>query len=95
MQSKAFVLLVATFMALPAALAVPATTKPRHLTCDGNLYCCSKGLQGNIGYYCGSGPITKENQCDMVIVCCVKGAGRELTPRGYTYRGCSMPGTSS
>ncbi|KAF8417513.1 hypothetical protein EV426DRAFT_360831 [Tirmania nivea] len=61
MQSKTLVLLVATFMALaaPGECKPQPTTKPRNLMCDGKLYCCSKGLQGNVAYYCGSGPIAK------------------------------------
>ncbi|KAF8453707.1 hypothetical protein BDZ91DRAFT_748689 [Kalaharituber pfeilii] len=84
--------LLTALAAIPAALAAPQVLR-RTTVCDGNLVCCSQGLQGNVAYYCGSGPITEEYGCDMVTVCCAKDATKDLTPRGYTWTGCSMPVT--
>ncbi|RPB23114.1 hypothetical protein L211DRAFT_839071 [Terfezia boudieri ATCC MYA-4762] len=63
-------------------------------TCKGNFKCCTMPLQpGGVAAYCAQGNMTEEG-CSGTLhtICCRYDAEEALTPRGYTYVGCSEPG---
>jgi len=74
----------------------PVQTPPAY-TCVGNLKCCTMPLQGgNVAAYCAQSNAPAAGcSTGMYTLCCDYNAEEALTPRGYTYVGCSDPTVSS
>ncbi|KAF8423397.1 hypothetical protein EV426DRAFT_603374 [Tirmania nivea] len=66
-------------------------------TCKGNFKCCTMPLQtggtAGVAAYCMQGNMP-EGGCPGTLhtICCEYDAEEALTPRGYTFLGCSEPG---
>jgi len=95
MQISKVYFLTALIAVLPGALAGICKPKKPVYTCDGHLKCCTMPLQGvnNVAAYCSDGDMTDAGCSAMNVICCSEAAEKTkaLTPRGYTYIGCSTP----
>ncbi|RPB18782.1 hypothetical protein L211DRAFT_843240 [Terfezia boudieri ATCC MYA-4762] len=65
-------------------------------TCKGNIKCCTMPLQtggtADVAAYCSPLNMTEQGCGVLNPICCRYDAEEALTPRGFTYLGCSNPG---